>query len=121
MEAPVPCDDRWPRRTWEWNEPGPKAKEWGTERPWSEWESRASSLFVFNRELSTAGSSQILRLVALLSSLLWPWGVFPWWAECLHARGRSRPTAWGGGGRAEVGSSGAFLSTTACAINSWVW
>ena len=64
MEAPVPRDDWWPRRTWEWNEPGPKAKEWGTERPWTEWESRAFSLFVFNRELSTPGSPQILRLKA---------------------------------------------------------
>ena len=60
-----PRDDWWPRRTCEWKELGPKAKEWGTERLWSEWERRAFSLFVFNRELSTPGFSQILRLMAL--------------------------------------------------------
>lgn len=43
VEAAVPCDDGWPRRTSEWNEPGPKAKEWGAERPWSGWESRAGA------------------------------------------------------------------------------
>lgn len=47
-----------------------------------------------------------------------PWGVFPWWAECLHVCSRSRPCL--GRQRVEAGSSSAFVST-AWAINSWVW
>lgn len=70
VEAAIPCDD-WPlRRTLKWNEPGPKAKEWGTERPWSGWESGAGAGTLFNRELSIPGFFQILCLMALLSSHL---------------------------------------------------
>lgn len=43
VKAAVPCDDLPPRRTSTWNEPGHKAKEWGTERPWSGWESGAGA------------------------------------------------------------------------------
>ena len=118
MEAPVPRDDWRPRRTCGWKEPGPKAKEWGAERPWSERESSAFSLFVFNRELSTTGFSQILRSWLCCPAVSGPWGVFPWWAECLHVCSRSRPCL--GRQRVEAGSSSAFVST-AWAINSWVW
>lgn len=77
VEAAIPCDD-WPlRRTLQWNELGPKAKERGTERLWSGWESGAGAETLFNRELSIAGFFQILCLWLCCPAISWPlWFVF---------------------------------------------
>lgn len=80
MEAAVPCDDRRPRRTSEWNEPGPKAKEWGAERPWSGQESRAGAGTWFNRKLSTPRFSQILCVCGFVLRPS-PGTLFSWWTE----------------------------------------
>lgn len=100
MEAAVPCDDGRPRRTSEWNEPGPKAKEWGTERPWSGRESRAGAGTLCSIESSPHGVfPRFCASVALLSGHLQ--------AVCFHSGQREQVTSvWRVCGRGRAGGLG---------------
>lgn len=102
VDAAVPCDDWQPRRTSGWNEPGPKAKEWGTERPWSGWESRASagtlcSIESSPHQVSSRPCALWLCCLAISRPL---WFVFRVDQERLHVCGMCGAgvglVAWGG-------------------------
>lgn len=117
VEAAVPRDDWWPRRTSEWKEPGPKAKEWETEEPWSGWESGALSL----HSIESSPQQAFPRFRAwwlCCPASPGPWGVFPGWTERLHVCG-----LWvAGAGRLPGEAWGPLcFALHSCEINSWVW